>query len=82
MLRFARDGKPKPVMGEGGAPIVYPTKLEATEEALKHLLAYMNSDYLRVGETASSKVTEAEKVFGTIFKKGRKIEVERKRAAA
>ena len=82
MLRFARDGKPKPVMGEGDKPIVYQTELEATQEALKHLLAYMNSDYLRVGETASSPRSEAEKVFGTIFKKGRKIEVERKRAAA
>lgn len=82
MVRFAQHGRPNPILCKGGAPIVYPTELEATQEALKHLLAYMNSDYLRVGETASSKVTEAEKVFGTIFKKGRKIEVERKRAAA
>ena len=81
MTRFARDGKPKPVMGEGDKPIVYPTKLEATEEALKHLLAYMNNEYLRIGETASSKVSEAEKAFGTIFKKGKAIQVERKKAA-
>lgn len=81
MLRFARDGKPKPVMGEGGAPIVYPTKLEATEEALKHLLAYMNNEYLRIGETASSTRSEQEKAFGTIFNKGKAIQVERKKAA-
>lgn len=81
MTRFARDGKPKPVLGEGGAPIVYGTKLEATEEALKHLLAYMNNEYLRIGETASSTRSEAEKTFGTIFKKGKAIQVERKKAA-
>lgn len=78
MLRFARDGKPKPVMGEGDKPIVYPTKLAATEAALKHLLAYMNGDYLRVGEKAASARSEAEKAFGTIFNKGKAIQVERK----
>lgn len=85
MLRFARDGKPKPVMGEGDKPIVYPTELEATQEALKHLLAYMNSDYLRVGETASAARTDAEKLFPSlqpIRKNGKVIQVERKRAAA
>lgn len=78
MLRFARDGKPKPVMGEGDKPIVYPTKLAATEAALKHLLAYMNGDYLRIGEKAQGACSEAEKAFGTIFKKGKAILVERK----
>ena len=29
MLRFARDSKPKPVLGEGGAPVVFDTELEA-----------------------------------------------------
>ncbi len=85
MLRFARDGKPKPVMGEGAKPIVFETKLEATEEALRHVIAYMNGDYLRAGEIASMDPTEREQVFGSdgaIYRKGRKIEVERKRAAA
>lgn len=81
MVRFAQHGRPNPILCKGGAPIVYPTEIEATQEALKHLLAYMNSDYLRIGETASSKVSEAEKAFGTIFKKGKAIQVERKKAA-
>lgn len=85
MLRFARDGRPKPVMGEGDKPIIYPTKLEATERALQDLLAYMNTEYLRCGETASAARTEAEKLFPTlqpIRKNGKVIEVTRKRAAA
>nr|WP_278374583.1 hypothetical protein [Brucella anthropi] len=85
MLRFARDGKPKPIMGEGDKPIIYPTKLEATERALQDLLAYMNTEYLRCGETASAARTEAEKLFPSlqpIRKNGKVIQVERKRAAA
>lgn len=81
MVRFAQHGRPNPILCKGGAPIVYQTELEATQEALKHLLAYMNNEYLRIGETASSARSEAEKTFGTIFKKGKAIQVERKRAA-
>ena len=81
MVRFAQHGRPNPILCKGGAPIVYPTELEATQEALKHLLAYMNNEYLRIGETASSTRSEAEKAFGTIFKKGKAIQVERKKAA-
>lgn len=85
MLRFARDGRPKPVMGEGDKPIVYRSKLEATERALQDLLAYMNTEYLRCGETASAARTEAEKLFPSlqpIRKNGKVIEVTRKRRAA
>lgn len=84
MLRFARDGRPKPVMGEGDKPIIYPTKLEATEQAMKHLLAYMNSEYLRCGETASAAHSAGDNLFPTlkpIRKNGRVIQVSRKRAA-
>lgn len=85
MLRFARDGRPKPVMGEGDKPIIYPTKLEATERALQDLLAYMNSEYLRCGETASTAKSKAEALFPTlkpIRKNGKVIPVERKVRAA
>ena len=81
MVRFAQHGHPKPVMDKGDKPKVFQTKLEATEEALKHLLAYMNNEYLRIGENASSARSEAEKTFGTIFKKGKAIQVERVKAA-
>lgn len=85
MLRFAHHGRPNPVMDKGDKPKVFPTKLEATEEALRHLLAYMNTEYLRCGETASAALTEAEKLFPSlqpIRKNGKVIQVERKRAAA
>lgn len=85
MVRFAQHGRPNPILCRGGAPIIYPTELEATQQALRHVLAYMNGDYLRAGEIASMEPTEREQVFGSdgaIYRKGRKIEVERKRAAA
>ena len=52
MIRFARDAKPKPVLGEGGAPIVFSTELEALRAVNKHLVGYMNGlEYRRDGET-------------------------------
>ncbi|NLS03601.1 hypothetical protein HGP14_09545 [Rhizobium sp. P32RR-XVIII] len=49
MLRFARDGHPKPIMGEGDRPIVFATELEALRAVNRHLLAYFNGDYRRDG---------------------------------
>jgi hypothetical protein len=37
MLRFARDGHPKPIM-EGAKPKVFTTKLEAIKAVKDHLL--------------------------------------------
>jgi len=85
MIRFAQHGRPKPVMDKGDKPKVFQTKLEATEEALRHLLAYMNTEYLRCGEFASTAKNEAEALFPSlkpIRKNGKVIPVERKRAAA
>lgn len=85
MLRFSRDSHPKPLLNEGGAPQVFTCELEATRTVNRHLLAYFNGKYLREGEIASMEPTEREQVFGSdgaIYRKGRKIEVERKRAAA
>ena len=45
----------------------------------------MNGKYLREGEIASMEPTEREKVFGadgTIYRNGKAVKVERKRAAA
>ena len=42
MLRFARDGKPKPILGEGERPIVFPSELEALRAVNAHLLRYFN----------------------------------------
>ncbi|MEI4482211.1 MULTISPECIES: hypothetical protein [unclassified Phyllobacterium] len=79
MLRFSKDGHPKPVMDVGNKPLVLPCKLEATETAIKHLLAYMNGDYQRCGVTLSTAISEAEALFKPILRKaGRKpVQVER-----
>lgn len=82
MLRFAKDGKPKPIMAEGGTPEVFNTELEAQKAVTKHLLAYMNGDYLRVGERLPTAISEAEKQWGAIYMKGREIKIERKAVKA
>lgn len=85
MVRFAQHGRPNPVLNKGGTPIIFRTELEATQQALKHVLAYFNGDYLRHGETASSAKSEAEKLFPDlkpIRKNGKIVHVERKRRAA
>lgn len=85
MVRFARDGRPKPIMETGNKPKVFPTELKATQEALRHVLAYFNGEYLRYGEKASVAISEAEKLFPDlkpIRKNGKVIPVERKRRAA
>jgi hypothetical protein len=51
MLRFARDGHPKPIMGEGRKPHVFPTEVEALRAVNRHLLAYFNGHLVRDGET-------------------------------
>ena len=81
MLRFARDGHPKPIMDEGGKPHVFPTALEAQEAVTKHLLAYMNGDYQRWGETLSTAHSEAEALFPTLRPKA-KVIVERRKVGA
>lgn len=42
MVRFARDAKPKPIMGAGDKPEGFPDELAATKAALRHVLAYFN----------------------------------------
>jgi hypothetical protein len=79
MLRFARDGKPKPIMGKGEKPHVFPTEVEALRAVNRHLLAYFNGDYQRSGEKlqATSKADALFPELRPIFRKGKKISVER-----
>lgn len=50
MTRFARDAKPKPLLGKGEKPDVFPDKLSATKTALQHVLAYLNGHLVCSGE--------------------------------
>lgn len=60
MLRFPKDGKPKPVLGKCGAPIRFDTELEALKTVNKHLVGYMNGpEYRRDGETIQMSKADA-----------------------
>lgn len=63
MLRFARDAKPKPLMGDKGAPTVFDTELEALRAVNKHLLAYFNGHLVRDGERCGTAKARAESFF-------------------
>ncbi|MDR6818481.1 hypothetical protein J2X76_003658 [Neorhizobium sp. 2083] len=83
MLRFARDAKPKPVLGEGGAPIVFDTELEALRTVNRHLVGYMNGpEYRRDGavieaQSAADAVFNGLKPFIRQRGSNRRTEVER-----
>ena len=74
MLRFAEDGRPEPVMGPKGTPMLFPTELEAQKAVTDHLLKYFNGSLRRDGETITSARYAAER----LFRKGRMIPVEHK----
>lgn len=77
MLRFASDGQAEPILGSGGAPIIYDDELTATKAALAHVLAYFNGHLVRSGEIAggSIKAAKFEKANRLLFRKGRAIAV-------
>jgi hypothetical protein len=68
MLRLCRDAHPAPIMAEADRPKVFATKGEAAEEALKHLVAFMNGRPIR-GEVfdgpsvKEAKIARAESFF-------------------
>lgn len=61
MTRFARDAKPKPIMGEGGAPIVFQDELSATKAVLTHTLAYFNGNLVCSGEIAGASIRDVKR---------------------
>ncbi len=82
MVRYPKDDRPKPLLCEGGSPIVFETELQATQAVLQNVLRYVNGpDYRRSGETLPTKRSEAEKQFGAIYIKGREVKIERKERA-
>ncbi|WP_322884235.1 hypothetical protein U8C35_07715 [Sinorhizobium medicae] len=83
MLRFAKDGRPKPLMGPEDKPIVFPDELTATKAVLKNTFQYFNGEYLRDGAKAE-RFAAADSLFNLrpIRKNGKVIEVERRRAGA
>jgi len=75
MLRFARDARPKPLMGDKGTPTVFDTELEALRAVNKHLLAYFNGHLVRDGERCGTAKSRAELLFKTRPVEGEKVRV-------
>ncbi len=78
MLRFARDGECKPLLGSGGEPILYTDELTATKAALRHVLAYFNGHLVSSIEIerADFKTVKFEKANRLLFRKGKAIPVQ------
>jgi hypothetical protein len=82
MTRFARDAKPKPILGEGGAPIVFTDELSATKGALQHVLAYFSGKLVCSGEIKGGTIKQAriDRANRLFLGGGRTVQVERKEA--
>lgn len=74
MIRLHRDGKPKPVMAKGGAPLVYATEAEALRAVVAHICSYVNSPI-----TSTGMKMQRFAAADALFRKGRKIEIEKRR---
>ena len=61
MLRFPKDGQPKPVLSAPGCPQIVQTKAEAWEECTRHILKWMNGN-LR-SESMAGEVCKADLLF-------------------
>jgi hypothetical protein len=85
MLRLCRDAHPAPVMGSGDKPKVFPTKGEAVEECLRHIMAFINGRPIRgesfnaAGTTKEAARIAADRIF---MGGGKTVQVERIQARA
>jgi hypothetical protein len=66
MVRFSKDGQPKPIMAKGNKPEIYGSEPEAYRALNKAVATYFNGEYLRCGETISKReanMRKAERIF-------------------
>lgn len=78
MMRFARDSHPKPLMGEGEKPVIFPTESAAWKACAHHLLKYLNFPIV-AGEAGPATIKQARKAAADrLFMGGGKtVKVER-----
>ena len=82
MVRFARDAKPKPIMGAGDKPEGFPDELAATKAALRHVLAYFNGNLVCSREIEGGSIKQVRRAQAErIFSKGKEISAERREMA-
>ncbi|WP_430256526.1 hypothetical protein [Neorhizobium sp. DAR64872/K0K18] len=77
MMRFARDSHPKPLMGEGDKPVIYPTEQAAWKACANHLLRYLNFPIV-AGEAGATTLKQArrEKADKLFLGGGRVVQVQ------
>lgn len=68
MVRFPVDAAPRPVLGRGGHPEVYPTKEAALQASVEVLTGYLNGRLRRDGET----LTTARAAANALFRPGKR----------
>lgn len=61
-----------------GVPQVYDTEAEAEIAAWRALRSHLCGDIVGDGQRASGAKSKAEEMFGSVFRRGRKIEVVRR----
>lgn len=81
MVRFSKDGQPKPIMAKGNKPEVFGSEPEAYRALNRAVSAYFNGDYLRCGETLSKSVVAKKKANSVFSGGGKVIPIERKARA-
>jgi len=64
MLRFAKDGEPKPLLERGDTPRIFQTEKEAWKASTESLVAYMNGN-LR-SEIMADQTTPADALFPSL----------------
>lgn len=67
------------IVCENGVPLLFDTEDQAQVAAYRALMKHLFGDgIVRDGEKATAVRTTAETLFGAVFRRGRKIEVERR----
>ncbi|CCF19111.1 protein of unknown function [Pseudorhizobium banfieldiae] len=74
-LRTAGDGDLKPILQEGGRPIIFGNEVEALRSLLTHLCRYVNGHLVRDGEVAGETRSEAEGIFKPVLRQKGKSRV-------
>ncbi|MCJ8520475.1 hypothetical protein ABID21_003661 [Pseudorhizobium tarimense] len=78
MVRFVKDAKPRPILGEKGEPVVYETELDALRAVNKHLLQFLNFPIVGGECEHVPKISEARKAKAEkLLRGGGAVDVER-----
>jgi hypothetical protein len=81
MVRFSKDGQPKPIMAKGNKPEIYRSEPEAYRALNKAVAKYFNGEYLRCGETISKSIVNKRRIDKIFVGGGKVVPIEHKERA-